>query len=1214
MNKTAIKNFAVWARNKLREEIRTRAGFVGIAESGIANPLPASTSEIKYFNVGAAQPIAVTGKELQEREKLVRLLEQQTKQSGGDYKTVYDQMIENYAYDWFNRLIAIRFMEVNEYFPDNLRVLSSIEEGAKDPDIVSMPFSSDLEFSERERAQIVDWKTKEKSDSLFRFLLKKRCNQLHECLPGLFEQEGDASELMMHFSFVDQDGIIYHLVHDIEEKDWKEQVQIIGWIYQYYNSELKDETFALAKKGKKITKERIPSATQLFTPDWIVRYMVENSLGRIWLEGHPNEELKSSWKYYLEEAEQEPEVKAQLEEIRKEYRKLTPEELTFIDPCMGSGHILVYAFDVLMQIYESQGYTSRDAVQSILKNNLYGLDIDDRAYQLAYFSVMMKAREYDPRILERGIVPQVYAIQESNGITSASMHDMGLDISEAEYDEAVKQAKQLVAEFKNAKEYGSIIDVTPFDGELLRRFALPCTASEDQLSLDIRGEQEASKRLQNIINIGETLARKYDVVVTNPPYMGAGNMNLELNNYIRTNYEEYKSDFFSAFIIRCMKFSKEFGRLGFLTPYVWMFILSYEKLRKKILKSATLTSLIQFEYSSFEEAIVPICTFTLLKYHAPCRGAFIRLTDFRGGMEVQKLKTLEAINNHKCGYYYENESDRFSDVPGQPIAYWKKNIFFDNFVGFKSLNEYSDVKKGLTTADNNRFLRYWWEVVFNSTNVISNDNSKKWVRTHKGGEYRKWYGNLENVINWSNDGTELKAFSGSVIRNENYYFKECISWNDISSAKVAFRYIPEGSISNASGPSFYSSRKTMLYLIGLSNSVVVSDMLTVLCPTIHFEIGQIAKIPVRIDRERGSIIEENVNNCIRGSKGDWDSFEISWDFTTHPLILFRDPDRFYDLDDNGNFLEAVNYSLEDSFLLWQDAAMRRFNQLKANEEELNRIFIDIYGLQDELTPEVDDKDVTVRKADLGRDIRSLISYAVGCMFGRYSLDTPGLAYAGGEWDAAKYNSFIPDTDNVIPITDTRYLDNDIVEQFIKWLTIVYGKDTLEENLDFIAKALGTKGTDSRDIIRNYFLKDFFKDHCATYSVTGSGKRPIYWLFDSGKQNGFKVLIYMHRYNADTIGRVRVSYLHRIQEKYENEVRAIDTITMHMTDQRQLAIEEKRKEKLLKQIAEVKEYDEKLDHLAAEKIEIDLDDGVKVNYEKVQTDRDGMKYQILAPIK
>lgn len=1212
MDKTAIKNFAVWARVKLMEDIRTRLGLLGITEDGISDPLPASTNEVKYFDIGADRPVSIKGKAIRQREQLAEKIRKAGKES--NYQSAYRNFIESSAYDWLNRLIAIRYMEVNEYAPLDVRLLSSVEPGKQDPDLVSAPFDGSLEYSESETQQILAWKEQHDNNKLFRFLLFKMCNQLHKVLPGIFEARDDASELLMRQSFIDKDGIIHHLVNDIPEEDWKDQVQIIGWIYQYYNSELKAEVFA---KKEKVTKDELPAVTQLFTPDWIVHYMVENSLGRLWIEHlrglKPDVDEKETaekfgWKYYLPEAKQEPEVEQQLAKIREEYATLKPEDLSCLDPCMGSGHILVYMFDVLEQIYTSVGYSEREAAKAILENNIYGLDIDDRAYQLAYFAVMMKARQYNRRILNGEYKPNVYSIQESNGINRDQLKYFGAGLNEFEKNNAITQMNGLLDTFRDAKEYGSILTVDRYDWDLLDRFVSNIEVI-GQMSMYTVGLDDTAEELKHMVAQGKVLAQKYHVTTTNPPYMGAGNMNPKLNDYIKNRYLDYKSDFFSVFIVRCMSFTLPLGRLGFLTPYVWMFILAYEKLRDLLLEKKTLTSLIQFEYSSFEEAIVPICTFTFLNTKATYKGVYIRLTDFKGGMEVQRKKMLEATQDHQCGYYFEKYSDDFSMVPGSPIAYWQNDQFFNNFRQNKDMSAYVDVRKGLTTADNNRFIRIWWEVNVYRTNIFS-DGDVKWFRTHKGGDYRKWYGNSENLVDWGNNGYLLKNFKAAVIRNEQYYLRECISWNDISSAKAAFRWVPQGSISNASGPSFYGEQDVMMYLLGLCNSVVSDTILSVLCPTIHFEIGQIAKVPVIINDDLSDGIVNIVRDNIVLSKKDWDAFEASWDFWTHPLITYKSGAGYADVP-----MEKWQYHLSDAYHSWEMDAQARFDQLKKNEEELNRIFIDIYGLQDELKPEEDDKDVTVRKADLGRDIRSLISYAIGCMFGRYSLDKEGLIYAGGDWKSVQdvYKTFLPDQDNVIPITDQKYLDDDVVERICEFLTVVYGADTLEENLDFIAKALGNKGLTSREVIRNYMLNSFFKDHCKTYSVTGSGKRPIYWLFDSGKENAFKALVYMHRWDADTTGRVLL-YAQQIQQKYETEIRAIDMMLDHISDARQKSTEEKRQEHLKKQLEELVDYEERLEHMANERIAIDLDDGVKVNYEKVQTDRKGKKYRILAPIK
>ena len=1203
MNKSSIKNFAIWARNKLIADISYRAGLMGITADGIKNALPQSTGTTEFYDIGTTEPYSFSGDAVKQRRKLVEVIRQKEKDT--DYQTAYKYIIEEVAYTWFNRLIAIRFMEVNDYLPSHMRVLSS-DTGKLEPDIVTNPFDAELDFTEDEEQIIMQLKNDNQLDDLFRMLFIKQCNALNALLPALFEKTKDYTEVLLNLSVIDQEGVIHKLVHDIDEDDLNiekgGQVEIIGWLYQYYNTEPKAAAFA---QNGKITKEEIPAVTQLFTPDWIVRYMVENSLGRLWLEGHPDCGLKENWKYYLEEAEQEPEVQKKLAEIRREYSVLNPKDIKMIDPCMGSGHILVYAFDVLMQIYESAGYSQRDAAKSILEHNIYGLDIDDRAYQLAYFAVMMKARQYNRRILNGENSCHVYAIQESNGINRAHLKFFGAEMDDIEKNAAKMQLEGLLDNFTDAKEYGSILNVESYNWDLLRRF-VTAEDTAGQISMDSVGVEDTAEQLNRLIDIGETMARKYWVTCTNPPYAGMSKMNAKLNSFVQNNYEDYKSDMFSVFVVKCSTMTQTNGCCAFLTPYVWMFIQSYEKMRKYLYANTTIETLIQFEYSAFEEAIVPICTFAFRNSHISKNGCYIRLTSFTGGIEIQRQKTLDAIANHECGFYYEQKSDDFTRIPGSPVAYWVSKKLFEDYQQAKQLGDVLAVKKGLTTADNDRFLRLWFEVSYERLD-------RKWFRTHKGGEFRKWYGNDENVLNWYNNGEELKAFKGSVIRNENFYFKRCITWNDISSSKTGFRFVAGNSISNASGPSVYDDSEKLFYILGLCNSKVVEYIFALTCPTIHFEVGRVAELPV-IERNQSTTITL-VKECLQLSKDDWDSFSNSRGFTTHPLVYWSkglwDATATAATMDYYGYLPEASCPLEICYLLWQGQCKERFEKLKVNEEELNRIFIDIYGLQDELIPEVEEKDVTVRKADLQRDIKSLLSYAVGCMFGRYSLDVEGLAYAGGEWDSSKYKTFIPDADNIIPITDEEYLEDDIVSRLCAWLKVVYGADTLEANLDYIAKALGNKGSTSREIIRNYFLNDFFKDHCQTYSVTGSGKRPIYWLFDSGKQNGFKALVYLHRCTPDTIGNLRVDYLHKMQRIYESEINRMQDTIDHSTNSREVAAATKRKEKLQKQLKECREYDEKIGHLALSRIELDLDDGVKINYRKVQTASDGKFYEVLA---
>ena len=1229
MNKTAIKNFAIWARNKLIADVSYDARLIGITEDGIAKPLPQSFGGTQFFDIGTAEPYSISGEAVRQRDKLIEVIQQKEKDT--DYKTAYQYVIEEVAYTWFNRLIAIRFMEVNDYLPSHIRVLSS-ESGKLEPDLVTTPFDAELPFTAEEEAQIFQLKQDNKLDEVFRILFLKQCNALNEILPALFEKTKNYTELLLSLSVIDQDGVVYHLIHDIPEDDFNiergGQVEIIGWLYQYYNTEPKAAAFA---KNGKITKEEIPAVTQLFTPDWIVRYMVENSLGRLWVEGHPECGLKENWKYYLEEAQQEPEVQAKLSEIRKEYAALNPEDIKLIDPCMGSGHILVYAFDVLMQIYESAGYSQRDAAKSILEHNIYGLDIDDRAYQLAYFAVMMKARQYNRRILNGENTCHVYAIQESNSINRAHLKYFGAGMDDIEKNAAKMQLEGLLDTLTDAKEYGSILNVESCNWDLLRRFV----AAEDtdgQISMDSVGVEDTAEQLNRLIDIGETMARKYWVTVTNPPYANTGSLGAKVNSFVKKNYQDSKADLYSVFIERCAQMIVHGGYQAMITQHSWMFLTSFQKLREKMMHTDTI-SMAHLGARAFEEIggeVVQTTAFvrrnsSISDYY----GTYCRLVE----PSTQQGKADLYLSRTKC--YVARQAD-FVKIPGMPVAYWLSNIYFELFSKLPTLSNSVDFCKGLATMDNERFLRLWEEVSWKNACVTAIDaaegkeSKKRWFAYNKGGTFRRWYGNRDYVINWFDDGKELKdnvvkCYGGGSytkeVRNEEKYFCEGITWSTLASGLISIRYSPKGCIFDSKGSmGFAKSGQNIYALTAFLNSCVAQKFLEVLSPTLDYNIGGLNNLPF-VNVPDNAI--ETCKECIRDSVYDWDSFETSWDFKKHPL------------------LRNVS-TISEAFAQWQAECDDRFNQLKANEEELNRIFIDIYGLQDELTPEVEDKDVTVRKADLQRDIKSLLSYAVGCMFGRYSTYKDGLLFVGEPYSLQTFmdkmndrpgtisaeelqrayrnegvvvdEMFFPDADNVIPITDEEYLDDDIVSRLCTWLKAVYGADTLEENLDYIAKALGNKGSTSREIIRNYFLNDFFKDHCQTYSVTGSGKRPIYWLFDSGKQNGFKALVYLHRYTPDTIGNLRIDYLHKMQRVYESEINRMQDMMDHSGNAREVAAASKRKDKLVKQLKECREYDEKISHLALSRIELDLDDGVKVNYRKLQTAQDGKFYEVLADSK
>lgn len=1161
MNKTDIKNFAIWARNKLIADIQYRAGLMGITEDGIKDPLPQSTGTMEFYDIGTAEPYAITGEAISQRKKLVEIIRR--KETDSSYATAYKYILEEVAYTWFNRLIAIRFMEVNDYLPSRIRVLSS-ESGKIEPDLVTTPFDAELSLTTEEEQTILRLKTENKLDELFRLLFIKQCNALNEILPALFEKTSDYTELLLNLSVVDQEGVVYHLIHDIDEDDFNiekgGQVEIIGWLYQYYIAEPHNEIVNIYKGTVK--REDIPAATQLFTTDWVVRYMVDNSLGKYWIERNPQSSLREKLAFF---------VAPKNGEIRFIDEKVEPQELTFFDPCMGSGHILVYAFDMLMEIYTECGYNTRDAASEIVRSNLFGLDIDPRAYQLAYFAIMMKARQYDRRFLTRGIEPQVYC---------------------------PKKDEDLI-------EFGSLVKVD----ELGEKPQEPT-----ELTL-FNMDYEATL---NDWNFRRLLARDYVAVCTNPPYLNK--YNAKLKGFVNDKYKDYSGDLFSVFIYRNLQLCKPNGYCGFMSPFVWMFIKTYEKLREFIIRSRSITTLIQMEYSAFEEATVPICSFVLQNKKADEPGLYFRLSDFKGGMEVQRQKLLEAIANPNCGYFYEAQQSNFSKIPGSPVAYWVSENITNIFYTYKSLSHYGQPKQGLATGDNNRFLRLWFEpsydsIVFNCPNrECAQKTKKKWFPCNKGGEYRKWFGNNDYIVNWENDGFEIRHFIDengklrSRPQNMDYYYKEGITWSTLSSSKLSMRYSPTGNIFETKGSvCFFNETSNMYYALGLLNSKIINSVLLILCPTLDFHEGPIGRIPLKIQEKYEFIVIETVVQNIDLSKSDWDSYETSWDFQRHPLV-------------------RGTARLADAYAAWKAECEQRFLQLQANEEELNRIFIDIYGLQDELTPEVADKDITVHriydtKDDIPESMKgsnyvrtkrdeivSLLSYSVGCMFGRYSLDMDGLAYAGGEWDNGKYKSFLPDRDGILPITDEEYLEDDIVSRLCDWLKVAYGADTLEENLDFIADALGGKGNSSREIIRNYFLKDFFKDHCKTYQ-----KRPIYWLFDSGKQNGFKALIYPHRYTPDTIGNLRVDYLHKMQRVYESEINRMQDMIDHSTNAREVAASTKRKEKLQKQLKECRDYDEMIAHLALSRIELDLDDGVKINYEKIQTASDGKKYAVLVKI-
>jgi type II restriction/modification system DNA methylase subunit YeeA len=1131
MDKNAIKKYAVWARRELISRVSQKALQYGITEK---NMVLADADSVNGHLLTAA--------EKKQRQALIAQIKEKR----------YEQVMEEVAYTWFNRFSALRFMEVNGYLPTHVRVFTD-EENKFKPQIIAEAIHLEMDGLNMEK--VYAFKNANQTDELYKYLLITQCNALSAILPGMFQRIEDYTELLFPDNLLREGSVIEQMIALIPEEDWKDAVQIIGWLYQYYNSEPKDQVFTNLKKNIKISKENIPSATQLFTPDWIVRYMVENSLGRLWQEGHPNDELKAKWKYYLDEAEQEAEVKAKLDKIREEYKKIKPEEIRCIDPCMGSGHILVYMFDVLMQIYESYGYNQREAAKSIIENNLYGLDIDDRAAQLAYFAVMMKARQYDRRFFSRGVQPHVYAIRESNHLDKTCVEYFVNNDAKLKAD-----MQTLIDELFDAKEYGSILNVSKVDFDALY-------ARFDEIRDDIIILREATlNELLPFVQVAQAMVQKYDVVVTNPPYMGSSGMGAKLSEFVKMNYPDSKSDLSTAFMEKTLGMCKSTGFMAMINIPVWMFITSYEKLREKLLTGNTILNLLHFGRGVFGADFGSTSFVFNKSYINGYIGTYRKLYLQQGS--VDSVAQKEEWFFSKMGLFYKQQ-EKYQNIPGNPIAYSLNDKLVEIFANAPKISKFALPKQGMSTCDVDRFIKRWFEVDITKTNIYIKTNIV-WVKYNKGGEFRKWFGNREFLVYWNVEGNELRS-NNAALRNRDVYFHRFLAWTKVTISATGFRWFEDDFLFDGAGGSlFVKNQDDSLYILGYLNSVVSAEILRVISPTVNYNENHIGSVPIMIDNEQKNEVDDLVTHNIALSRADWDSFETSWDFKRHPLF-------------SGENKIAV------AFEKWELEAAERFQILKANEEKINRIFINIYGLQDELTPEVENTDVTVRRADLGREIRSLISYAVGCMFGRYSLDMDGLTYAGGQWDTSKYHSFPADKDNIIPICDDEYFEDDIVGRFVKFIEVVYGKETLHENLKFIADALGGKGN-PKDVIRSYFLNDFYADHCKTYQ-----KRPIYWLFDSGKKNGFKALIYMHRYQQDTIARMRTDYVHEQQARYRTAIADLEQrINAASTGERVKL--SKQLTKLQEQAAELRAYEEKIHHLADQMIRIDLNDGVKHNYE------------------
>ncbi len=1178
MDKNAIKKYAVWARNELIARVSQKALLYGITPKNIVD----------------AEADSIDGRLLTDTEKNQRkALIAQIKEKG------FEQVMEEVAYTWFNRFSALRFMEVNGYLPSHVRVFTDEENNFK-PQIITEAIHLEMDGLDMEK--VYAFKDENKTEELYKYLLITQCNALNKILPGMFQRISDYTELLLPDNLLREGSVIEQMIVLISEDDWKEAVEIIGWLYQDYNSGPKD---ILINANKQYKREEIPFVTQIFTSDWIVKYIVDNSLGRYWIERNPKSELRNKLEFF---------VPTQNGEIEYKDEKISPETITFFDPCMGSGHILIYAFDVLMEIYKECGYSERDAVQSIIQNNLFGADIDCRAYQFAYFAIKMKSRSFDRGLFRnRNIEPNLVVVEESNEIKQTAFEGMTTN------KEQDRIGEYLVKAYLNAKEIGTLSEIEDYDYKSYLAYLNSC---QSQGQMTIEGGIWIANTLpvlKSLANQAIILKNKFTIVCTNPPYMPNNKMSKELKTFIEEVYKDYKGktfDTFFAFIIRCIDYTKKDGYVGMLTPFVWMFISSYEKLRNYILNTTNVTTLVQLEYNAFEAACVPICAFVFEKGAKNKYGEYIKLSNFKG-VDVQAPKTLEAIKNPNCNYKFYADQNSFKNIHGMPIAYWCGEKFIMSFKEGTPLGELAISRNGIKTGDNDRFLRLWWEVMSSKCNMSASNiddavNSRlKWFPYNKGGEARKWYGNDEYVIDWENNGLELIKNAKTDGRNVQNYpdhlkFQPSVSWSLITSSTPTFRF-KQYNLSDIAGMTFFPQKKDLLYYLAFCNTPIALEMISLIAPTINLQSGDVGRLPIFVDSNKQKNVDLITNDNIILSKNDWDSFETSWGFKKSPLLN--------------------ESSIQLAFETWKKQCEDDFYRLKANEEELNRIFIDIYGVKDEIASEVADKDITLKtntayrykqkkkkskdnefepeeeiveakelrdKKFLRDTVCEFISYAVGCMFGRYSLDVNGLAYAGGEWDDNKYITFTPDKDNIIPICDDEYFDDDITGRFIEFVKTVFGEETFQINLTFIAEALGNK-SNPKEVIRSYFLNDLFKDHCNMYTSRGAGKRPIYWQFDSGKNNGFKCLIYMHRYQPDTIARIRTDYVHEQQSRYRTAIADLEQRINGASTSDRVKLN-KQLTKLKDQDTELRGYEEKIHHLADQMIRIDLDNGVKNNYE------------------
>jgi type II restriction/modification system DNA methylase subunit YeeA len=1185
MNRTKLKNYAPQARRDFIQAVTDRAAFYGLTAKKTE---PVIEKGDTVLIGGRAYPRAVG-----ERRKG---LEERVRQHG------FEQTMEALAYTWFNRLVAIRFMELHGYLDHGYRVLSH-PEGKPTPQILEQ--AEHVELPGLDTQKVIDLKIDgTREEELYRLLLIAQCNALHSAMPFLFEQIDDETELVLPENLLHSDSLIRKLVSkdSIDKEDWQ-KVEIIGWLYQFCISEKKDEVI-----GKVVASEDIPAATQLFTPNWIVKYLVENTLGRQWLATYPHSALRAQMKYYIEPAEQTPEVQEQLKAITP--TSLNPEELTLLDPACGSGHILVEAYDLFKAIYQERGYRAKDIPALILKKNLFGLEIDDRAAQLAAFALMMKARADERRIFTTGVQPNVLAIQESKGLNAAEItHALNSPINkedvpsdylfeEIEEEKAGLFSKKALAEkgyvsqgdiaallelFENAKTFGSLIQVPP---KLTAKLPVIDRRLDDVLKHGDLSHASAHV-IKPLLQQARLLAKRYDAVVANPPYMGArSGMNPLLKEYVNDIFPLSKSDLYAIFIEQNNAFAKPTGSIGMVTMHGWMFLSTFEEMRQSLLTKGTIHSLAHLgprAFGAISGEVVQVAAFAISKVHfGNYRPILFRLVD---GDEEQKQL---ALFRRQCAHT-DSTLDDFQLIPGSPIAYWASRKVIAAFQNNPPIESFSTFKQGMATSDNGRFLRLWHEVSICAMDksckspLDLKNSSAKWFPYNKGGSYRKWYGNNDFLVNWENDGQEMKDFTATLpqgtwvrLKSREFYCLPNITYSALSGGAFGCRLSEPGFLFDTKGSCIFADKEeTLLALSALLNSAVCQVFLKILCPTLDYSMVGVKKLPAILINRTAGIAREATTIA----KMDWDAGEESWDFQTIPT----------------QFHEAA--TLKESTKATDAQFTARFARMKQLEEENNRLFIEAYGLENELSPDVADDQITLYRPNHEEDIKRLLSYSIGCMMGRYSLNKPGLIYAHSEnngFNTDQYKIFPADEDGIIPLVGTDWgIRDDAANRIVEFVGVAWPKETLEENLKFIADSLvPAKNEQTRDTIRRYLATGFYKHHLSMYK-----RRPIYWLFTSGKQRAFQCLVYLHRYHEGTLARMRTEYVIPLQGKITARIEQLNGDITQATSTSHRNKLQKEQTDLKKQQTELATFDEKLKHFADMRIKLDLDDGVKVNYGK-----------------